>query len=458
MVSFLSSTGGGLGGGLFGNTSTGTTSLFGSKPTTGGGLFGSTSLMSTAPTTTNLLNQTIIKPNTVHDLIQGAEALAKSVSGPELYGDKRDEIVAKLNQLSAASGIGKGYYKHDAPQVDYSPEGIFYRLKSVGYNRQSNYKDADGIVGMVMKTSPSNVATKEQRQKVIDALFVILGSKPTVHAHVENVKPLTDDLVEFLFYVYDKAKGRVSAKDVAQFFNQTAQFQQLQNQLQCVKITPRTQVSEQELMNYLKQPPIGYDLIFWKQCVKENPDPKNFIPYPIRGFEQLRERQKLQIAEINLQENLINDLRERLHTVQSDMSVLQNEYISIKQTKKQLSHRLLRILATQVLLQKYCKALDSDDERLHAALETVNAHLNAPGQIKEKIIDLLNKVETNSDVWKAQKLGAAKNKNVTIDKELTTDEVNHIRRYLTRCRGSLEQMTKKIEKTKKDLDIVMKEM
>uniref|UniRef100_A0A0K0E9R1 Nup54 domain-containing protein n=1 Tax=Strongyloides stercoralis TaxID=6248 RepID=A0A0K0E9R1_STRER len=454
MVNFLSST---TGGGLFGSTNTTTTSLFGSKPTTGG-LFGSTGIVSNTPTTTNLLNQTINKPSTVQDLIQGAEALAKSVSGPELYGDKRDEIVAKLNQLSAASGIGKGYYKHDAPQVDYSPEGIFYRLKSVGYNRQSNYKDADGIVGMVIKTSPSNVSTREQCQKVIDALFVILGSKPTVHAHLENVKPLTDDSVEFLFYVYDKAKGRVSAKEVAQFFNQTTQFQQLQNQLQCVTITPRTQVSEQELINYLKQPPVGYDLIFWEQCVKENPDQKNFIPYPIRGFEQLRERQKLQIAEISLQENLINDLRDRLHTVQSDMSVLQNEYVSIKQTKKQLSHRLLRILATQVLLQKYCKTLDNDDERLHAALETVNAHLNAPGQIKEKINDLLNKVETNSNVWKAQKLAAAKKNNVTIDKELTAEDVNHIRRYLTRCRSSLEQMTKKIEKTKKDLDIIMKEV
>uniref|UniRef100_A0A0N5C406 Nup54 domain-containing protein n=1 Tax=Strongyloides papillosus TaxID=174720 RepID=A0A0N5C406_STREA len=452
MVSFLSSTGGGL----FGNTNTSNT-LFGSKPTTGG-LFGSTNIASTGPTTTNLLNQTINKPSTIQELIQGAETLAKSVSGPELYGDKRDEIVSKLNQLSAASGVGKGYYKHDAPQVDYNPEGLFYRLKSVGYNRQSNYKDGDGIVGMVMKTSISNVATKEQRQKIVDALFVILGSKPTVHAHLENVRPLTDELIEVLFYVHDKAKGRVSAKEVAQFFNQTAQFQQLQNQLQCVKVTPRTQLSEQELLNYLKQPPVGFDLIFWEQCVKENPDPKNFVPYPIRGFEQLRERQKLQQAEIELQENVISDLRGRLHTVQSDMSVLQNEYVSIKQTKKQLSHRLLRILATQVLLQKYCKTLDGDDERLHAALETVNAHLNAPGQIKDKIIDLLSKVETNTDVWKAQKLAVAKKKNVSVDKELTTEEVNHIRRYLTRCRSSLEQMTKKIEKTKKDLDIVMKEI
>lgn len=42
----------------------------------------------------------------------------------------------------------------------------------------------------------------------------------------------------------------------------------------------------------------GFDASLWAQAVRENPDPEKLLPYPIRGFEQLRARQKAQIENV----------------------------------------------------------------------------------------------------------------------------------------------------------------
>jgi len=74
------------GGGLFGNTSSSTGGLFGNKPATGG-LFSSSSTTNNTATPAN--NQNAQQAS----LIQ----CAKACSQPTLFGDERDQIMAKLN-------------------------------------------------------------------------------------------------------------------------------------------------------------------------------------------------------------------------------------------------------------------------------------------------------------------------------------------------------------------------
>lgn len=46
-----------------------------------------------------------------------------------LYGDERDMIIAKWNQLQASWGTGKGYFSPNAPPVEFTPENPFCCFK-----------------------------------------------------------------------------------------------------------------------------------------------------------------------------------------------------------------------------------------------------------------------------------------------------------------------------------------
>ena len=65
----------------------------------------------------------------------GAIALANmatAVSLPVIFGDERDAILAKWNQLQAFWGTGKGFFNREGAAVDFSPDNPFCRFK-VGY-------------------------------------------------------------------------------------------------------------------------------------------------------------------------------------------------------------------------------------------------------------------------------------------------------------------------------------
>jgi hypothetical protein len=100
-------------------------------------------------------------------LFQHTAVLVKSVSGPEIFNDDRNEVVAKLNQLLAAFGVGQGYYKDGQQPVNYEEKNIFYRFKGVVYNRMCRNTDEDGIVVLLLEAPIDQVNTEEKKLKVI---------------------------------------------------------------------------------------------------------------------------------------------------------------------------------------------------------------------------------------------------------------------------------------------------
>lgn len=54
--------------------------------------------------------------------------LTAALSRPQIYGDERDGIIAKFNQLQACWGTGKGFYNQQGA-VDFSPQNPFCRFK-----------------------------------------------------------------------------------------------------------------------------------------------------------------------------------------------------------------------------------------------------------------------------------------------------------------------------------------
>uniref|UniRef100_A0A1I7XRR5 Nup54 domain-containing protein n=1 Tax=Heterorhabditis bacteriophora TaxID=37862 RepID=A0A1I7XRR5_HETBA len=398
-------------------------SLFGAKPT-GGGLFG-------APAQ----QQSTEVKDTLQGILQNSDALVRSLTRTELFGDDRDEIIARLNQLGAALGTGGGYHKAEQPPVPYTVDGPFHRMKAIGYNRTSEYSDSDGIVALIIKCPHTELATSVQKQKLIDSLYIILGSKPTVHSHIESIKPLSENSTEVCIYVTEKFRGRISSKELAQYLNQTAQKQQLETQLKVDKdrIVSRLQMGKQQKMAYLKDPPPGFDAALWAQAVRENPDQERLIPYPIRGFIQLRSRQKAQIEEVAMENQVLDAISSRLSLLETHNAAATVRMAQQKVVRKQLSHRLLRILAMQLLTQRFSHGIDLTEERIQTALESINARINAPQQIKSRIADI-------SEILQAENEAVRNQANTDRPHILGDSDVVLLKKYLARCQDGLESL------------------
>uniref|UniRef100_A0A0N5AFT9 Nup54 domain-containing protein n=1 Tax=Syphacia muris TaxID=451379 RepID=A0A0N5AFT9_9BILA len=418
-------------GGLFGSKSSGTGFSFPSTTSKPANLFGPT------PASQSSIS-------TVQDVIQNSEFLVRSLTAPELYGDERDTVIMKVNQLLAACGVGSGYFKGDKQSVQYDINGPFYCFKAIGYNRRSEYRESDGIVALTLDVNYDQFSTNAQRQKLIDALNVIVGNKPNIKTHIESIRPL-DNATEILIYVTEKGKGRISSKELCDYLKQPTQEGQLKSQLCVTDVVSRSSMDDSKLQVFLETPPRGFDFQVWKQAIRENPNPKHLIPYPIRGFDQLRKRQKLQIGEVSLVEKALDGLKHRLIAVGNEIANGDNRYSVCRQKQKELSYRLLRCLVMQTLVQRYSVAVDVREERLESRLEALNAALVAPNQVKSRISNLLTFLRSNSEVLKLHQESTISLKDV---------ETAQIRKYLSRCQQALEAIVSVVNRNLDDLKIM----
>lgn len=54
--------------------------------------------------------------------------IAQAVSLPQIYGDERDAVIGKWNQLQALWGHGKGYFNR-TQSVQFKPDNPFCKFK-----------------------------------------------------------------------------------------------------------------------------------------------------------------------------------------------------------------------------------------------------------------------------------------------------------------------------------------
>lgn len=403
-----------------------------------GGLFGSAAAQPAVET-----------KQTIQGILQDSDALVRSLTKVELFGDERDDMIAKLNQLAAALGVGAGYYKDGQQPVQYNQGGPFHRIKAIGYNRTSQHSDSDGIVALVVKAPVTEYQTSEQKQKFLDGLFVVLGSKPTIHAHIESVTALPDNFTEICIYVTEKFRGRIASKELSQYLNQATQKQQLETQLKVDKdkIVSRVQMDKQQKELYLRDPPTGFDASLWTQAVKENPDPERLVPYPIRGFEQLRARQKGHIDNVHAQNHVVEAMKSRIAHIEANVSAVSVQLARQKVIQKQLSHRLLRVLSMQLMSQRFTHGIDATEESMQSALESINARLNAPQQIKSRIAEISETLRVEDG-----------NLRSSLSKEsdfLDEADALNLKRYLDRCQDGLESLVAVLESSFEDIQLLV---
>jgi len=346
--------------------------------------------------------------------------ITKVLSGPEIHGDERDGVVAKLNQFLAAMGTGKGYYQPlrstrptgmegmvtgEGMPCEFKKENIFHRLKGVIYNRLSQYKNADGMVSLILNASNGQYESDQERQRVLDIIKSILqvrhpvhqgGPQMTIHPKLVSIIPRQDNQIEFIVCVRESGKGIWTATFL---FSELMHVEgQVKENLPCEKIVPRTEIGKNELDEYFSRPPPGFEEK-WTEAVANNPNPLTLLPVPIRGFEELIKRQKCQLETIEVQSKMIGQLIQRMEDIEWSIHISRGHYASRKEVHRSLSHRLIRVLAMLILTRKHGSVLDVREEELQCRLEAITVHLSGSGKLGARldaILQALSRVDLST--------------------------------------------------------------
>ena len=75
-----------------------------------------------------------------------------AVSLPQIYGDERDSIIAKWNQLQAYWGTGKGYSKNG--EVELKPDNPYCRFKVSSKLSMDIFKELVSNLDFFVSTFP----------------------------------------------------------------------------------------------------------------------------------------------------------------------------------------------------------------------------------------------------------------------------------------------------------------
>ncbi|KAI6191006.1 Nup54 domain-containing protein [Aphelenchoides bicaudatus] len=367
------------------------------------------------PSTQPAVQAAPIQPQqTMQQLIQDTATLVKSVSGPEIFNDDRNEVVAKLNQLLAAFGIGQGFYRNDQQPVTYNEKNLFYRFKGVVYNRVSRHTDDEGLVVLLLGVPFEKVNTDESKIKVAEQIDSVFGMNVGVKSIVDSVKAVENDLTLVTITAYEQNKGRVAATTLSKFLNQNDKMSGLQTRLQCKKVFPLVAPSKADREKFLNTPPDGFDPNLWRQGVRSNPDPERFLSQPIYGFDKVFERKRMQNNSKAAQSAILNELlRLAVHLLQD-------------------------------LRQGY--ALNKAEDKILSQAEQASVNLIGPDALKDRINGVLNLVETDR-----QQLG---NYFRSIDTNITGDDSVLLRQQLSTAQKQLEKITGMLDDGNKTLGIV----
>ncbi|CAK5081200.1 unnamed protein product [Meloidogyne enterolobii] len=399
----------------------------------------------------------------LQDILNSATALTASVSGPELFGDDCDRVVAQLNQLLASLGVGQGYYYAGQQPFVYTPNNIFYRLKAVGYNRLSKHKNAHGLVSLILASSPSNFKTDQGQMKIVHDLGAILRAskqpapmlgliqqqqqpaKPSLRVEIKSINAHDEQNTEVV--ILAKESGRIiPALDLYNELMQKAN--ELQQQLLCKKIAPRVEIDPANLENYLRRPPAGYEEI-WLQAIRENPDPANLIPYPIQGFRELSQRKKMQTSLVQSLHAEVDDNFNRLNGFHRNIIEAKNKYIQIIQKQKSLSNRLLQVLVMQANNQRHGQIVDEKEEQLQSRLERMNFLLNGPEKLKEQVTTIFETIRRDSS-----KLEQSAKENVQTGLNISSKEMAEVRRCLFTRQQLVENLVSIVKQSVDVLKVV----
>ncbi|XP_062128358.1 probable nucleoporin Nup54 [Drosophila sulfurigaster albostrigata] len=450
--------------GGFGGTTT-TAPTFGgfgaSQPSAfGGGTFGSAFGKPAAATTVTPgfggfggTNFMLGQPQQQPVAISADEAFAQSILNVSIFGDERDNIVAKWNYLQAMWGTGKLFYSQSAAPVDITQENYLCRFKAIGYSRMPG---KDNKLGLVALNFDRELATiKTQQQQIIQTLHSLMGSKPNILVHIDALKELENKKCQMVIYVEEKLQmthgpndsKRILATELSMYLNQASRFGQQLTNLGINSVFALTVLDEDQIKEYLENPPRSVDPRMWRQANLDNPDATQFIPVPMIGFSDLKWRLKCQEQETETHALYMKKVDGELQELRQRHASATAKILEHKRKLAEMGHRILRIVVKQECTRKVGSALSPEEEALRTKLQNMQAVVSAPTQFKGRLSELLSQIRMQRN----QFAGNGCN-DYTIDKN-AEDEMKTI---LTMQQRAMEFLKETVSKDLEALDIIIK--
>ncbi|XP_039745219.1 probable nucleoporin Nup54 [Pararge aegeria] len=316
------------------------------------------------------------------------EALVAAVFNCCVFGDERDQVLAKWNLLQAQWGTGQAYYSRNAPPLELNEQNPLCRFKAVGYSRLGGKEDKDGHVALQFNKTEQEIKTNQQALTV--SLSGLLGNKPNLAVNIESIKAVSETKSLVVIYVTDKAANNVhiSASELGTFLNSGAARTALTN-AGCSSVTPVNRPSPQMLEQYLQSPPPGMDMRLWKQAQADNPDSNNYIPVPIIGFTEIKFRARCQSEEAALQASWLKRAAETLAELRTRRAAAASNLSRLNASLHTLKHTLLQVIVRQEVVGLVGMALSPEEEAARARLQELASQLSAPPLYNGRLNELL---------------------------------------------------------------------
>lgn len=449
-------------GGLFGSTPAfgatkttasslfSTNSMFNSKPA-GGGLFASGSTGGAFNFGgTNKIGATTAQANNQQQG-QDAKAMellatATSLSSPILFGDAKDQVIIKWNQLQAYWGTGRGFYRKDGACIMFNPQNYFCRFKAVGYSLLPTSTDDKGFVALVCNKKQTDMEAVGVNN-LSSAIHKIMGSGANLGVKIESIRHLPADKCEMTIYVTEQstvtgATRRVFASELHKFLSQNNMKQQLQQQLAMETCVPRVAMTPEQINCILSNPPAGIDPVVWEQAKIDNPDPKSIITVPMLGFKELRSRLEHQQIMAKQHQRRLDIMSQGLEKAKHDLTNTQSKIDLHRRKFLELSHRLLQVVIMQEIVRKSGLAIQPEEELLRVKLEKLVKELNTPMRYRGRLNELLSQTRMHQPAMPA---------NAAI---LDNEDISEIRKHLKNQQEGLNALVSILKSDFQDLKTI----
>jgi len=212
----------------------------------------------------------------------------------------------------------------------------------------------------------------------------------TIRAHGH-----ADEAAEAVIHVLEAgnlgATRKVPASELHAFLTSPASTQALQK-LNIIKVLPKASFTTKQIKDYCETPQMGVDPRLWAQAQMDNPDPSKLIPVPLLGFKALQSRVKSQEVQAKQQQDKVNNVAEVVLDLKKRHLEAMAKMADLKRHHFELAHRVLKVIVAQETTRKLGFAIQYDEEKIGARLETLQGQLSIPTQYKGRISELLSQL------------------------------------------------------------------